>query len=272
MIVVDNGSTDSTATILQDLAFQHPLITLFEPRAGKNVALNRALTAANGDLLIFTDDDVILPKNFLVAYEELSTKQTEFSLFGGHIVAHWEAMPDQNLLKEIPLGIAYSITEDDRTKGEIKAGRIYGPNMAVRSKVFDSGLRYDESIGPNGKLYVMGSETEFLHRAEVNGFRAYFDPSIVVGHRVDKHQFDRNWLSNRAFKAGRAMVHDQIRKGVDQHSSKRIFGCPRWAVRKYIEAEARVLANFTTRRKQGAYSARWQSAFLKGYLYEIRRH
>ena len=34
--------------------------------------------------------------------------------------------------------------------GPIKATEIFGPNMAVRKNIFDSGIVFNEEIGPNG--------------------------------------------------------------------------------------------------------------------------
>lgn len=36
--------------------------------------------------------------------------------------------------------------------------------MAIRRKMFDAEHRFDTSVGPKGKNYVMGSETKFTSR------------------------------------------------------------------------------------------------------------
>jgi glycosyltransferase involved in cell wall biosynthesis len=58
LIVADNGSTDKTADVLERAGKRLPLLALHEPAPGKNRAINRALAAGRGELLIFTDDDV----------------------------------------------------------------------------------------------------------------------------------------------------------------------------------------------------------------------
>src|SRR5262252_9165595 len=59
IVVVDNGSTDDTAAVLQawSNAGGVPVKPLHEPQKGKSRALNRALGAAQGEILAFTDDD-----------------------------------------------------------------------------------------------------------------------------------------------------------------------------------------------------------------------
>ena len=55
VIVVSDGSTDGTDEIVS--ALNEPRVTLMrqEPRQGKTLALNRALTAARGEIIVFSD-------------------------------------------------------------------------------------------------------------------------------------------------------------------------------------------------------------------------
>lgn len=271
IIAVDNASTDATSDVLESRAEELPLTVLYEPRAGKNVALNQALSVAKGKLIVFTDDDVLLPRNFFTAYQNVASRESQFALFGGHIVPEWGAPPDVRILNEVPLNTAYAITETDRCEGLIAANRLYGPNMAVRRAVFDSGLSFDESIGPNGGRYVMGDETDLLIRAEAANFPAFFIPQITVQHRVRKEQLDISWIERRAFIAGSSLVHNQLRKrGGRLPENAMLAGIPRWAARKLFTAEAGVFFQRLRVSQIGPYKARWERGFARGYASEYR--
>ena len=62
MVIIDNGSTDDTADILNFYKEVLPLQVYNEERPGKNLALNAGLNREEGpkaDLYVFTDDDAI---------------------------------------------------------------------------------------------------------------------------------------------------------------------------------------------------------------------
>ena len=67
LIVVDNNSTDRTQDVLSGFVGRLPLRIHFEPRQGKSVACNSALQHAHGDVLLWTDDDVIPVQGWLEA-------------------------------------------------------------------------------------------------------------------------------------------------------------------------------------------------------------
>lgn len=271
VVIVDNASADDTEAVALSYSNLMSVRVVREKRAGKNIALNTGLASLSSDLVVFTDDDVILPQNFLTKYKLIAENEPSHSLFGGHIAALWPLNPDPRILKEVPQGSAYSITEQSRKRGSIEAGRLYGPNMAVRQRVFDTGLRFDESIGPNGDNYVMGDETDFMIRAENSGFTAWFEPDIVVQHKVNEVQLTPQWIGRRAFIAGRTMVYLQLRENGKLADTKEIFGFPRWAILKLFKEELIALQARIQPSKPGLYYSTWKSAFMRGYLFESRK-
>jgi glycosyltransferase involved in cell wall biosynthesis len=64
IIVVDNGSTDATRVV----AASHPVTYIYEPVPNRGLARNRGLAAATGSHVLFVDDDVVVPPQFLAAH------------------------------------------------------------------------------------------------------------------------------------------------------------------------------------------------------------
>jgi hypothetical protein len=64
VVVVDDGSTDSTAAVVSSLVDRHPgrIVFIQQPNGGPSAAINRALSAATGELVAVLDaDDIWLP-------------------------------------------------------------------------------------------------------------------------------------------------------------------------------------------------------------------
>ncbi|MFJ5957555.1 glycosyltransferase family 2 protein [Paenarthrobacter sp. NPDC092416] len=67
VILVDDGSTDSTAGIMNGLAQQYDRVRfLSQANAGKVAALNYGIAAAHGDILVFVDADGIIAPDTLM--------------------------------------------------------------------------------------------------------------------------------------------------------------------------------------------------------------
>jgi hypothetical protein len=111
------------------------------------------------------------------------------------------------------LRLAYVVADWDLPEGEHPAGKIWGPNMMVRRRVFDQGLRFNPNIGPAGTSYVMGSETEFLLRAGNSGHTAVYVPTALVYHQIRPEQMTHSWIYGRAFRVGRGLAYNNETKG-----------------------------------------------------------
>lgn len=71
VVVVDNGSTDATAQIVERARNHQPydLVYVYEERPNRGAARNRGLAVASGYLIAFCDDDVYVPPGWLAAHD-----------------------------------------------------------------------------------------------------------------------------------------------------------------------------------------------------------
>lgn len=269
LVVADNGSEDDSAAIIRRYEDRLPLVPVSEPRRGKNRALNTALQHAEGDLYIFTDDDVLPDEDWLVQLRRVADSQPDYAVFGGPILPYWAVDPEDWITRFVPLGITFALTDPDIEEGPVAPALIWGPNMAVRRAVFDAGHRFEESIGPNGTSYAMGSETEFIHRVCQHGFQSWFCRGARVRHFIRAHQMSKQWVMGRAYRAGRGIYRRQL--ATKANSVPTFFGLPRWALRQVCQNSAEA-ALATLRGDAGQeFGARWNLNYYRGYLSEAWR-
>lgn len=65
IVVVDNACEEKVKNLVCSYAKQLPISYLAEATAGKNAALISGLRQAKGEVLVFTDDDVIVQPDWL---------------------------------------------------------------------------------------------------------------------------------------------------------------------------------------------------------------
>ena len=208
LVIVDNASTDQTRDIIKYFQSRLKIEPIFERIAGKNRALNAGLEALEGEAIIISDDDAIPQPNFLVAWQRAFSRQPTYDIFGGLVEPLFDVEPPEWMsrgrIKYEELFAARNLPE-----GPVVPGEIFGPNMAVRRSVFAKGLKFAESIGPDGTdiNYPMGSETEFCVRAYAHGHKTWFAREPRVWHIVRPYQLEPGFCSRRAYRHGRGRAN-----------------------------------------------------------------
>ena len=231
-IVVDNGSSDDTAGVLRSAVGSLPLVSLNEPTPGKNKAMNRALAAARGWLLLFSDDDVLADPDWIAEMAAAAGRWPGDDVFGGEVrLAFPEGTPAW--LRE-PFHPALNFARYGAAEPEGPTDRLpNGPNFAVRARAL-ADLRFSESIGPDGTgSYAMGSETEMLERLRARGCRFIYAPRAAVSHVVQRQQLRTRYLLGRSYRLGRGEVRRRPRRGT---AVPRVLGAPRHLWREMLVA------------------------------------
>ena len=274
VIVVDNGSTDVTPAMLASFRERLPLTTLREPRAGKNAALNTALAAradALGALVVLTDDDAFPRADWLVAYARCAAAHPEAAVFGGLVAPRWERRPAAWITRHVPLGPVFTLSTPGGAEGPVKPGFVFGPNMAIRRAVFEAGHRFEESIGPNGAHYAMGSETELVVRLAEAGHGIWYTDTAVVEHFIRARQLELAWILGRARRYGRGRYRMDARDAATR--KERHLGGVSWRLlRQLLGAAGRAARASVAGDEAARFRTRWELAVARGELEEARAH
>lgn len=211
LIAVDNASSDGTGAVLRSYADRLPITVLDEPAKGKNRALNRALEIARGDFHIFTDDDVLVPEDWLVQWHAAAKANPGYDLFAGRTRAHFLRKPDEWLLQGIDVSVVYATHNPNLPEGPCGADCMFGTNMAIRAAVLEDGVRFDATIGPDGSAnYAMGSDTEMALRLEGQGRKCWFSSGAALEHVVPLEYLDPAWILRRGYRWGRGLARMRL--------------------------------------------------------------
>jgi glycosyltransferase involved in cell wall biosynthesis len=212
VIVVNNGSTDETESILAQSRSPLQMISLYESTPGKSRALNTALTHVHGELIIFTDDDVSVEPNWATELRRAAQTYLDASIFCGPIIPIYPPGTPE-WLKTHPLNSGFfGRFEKPLPEGQLPSDIIpFGANFAVRKSVLNHAtFRLD--LGPSlehGEL--LGEDTDFVTQLRKAKNQCVYVPSAPVLHHIRPEQISVEWLVHRAFSLGKsAMLRFQM--------------------------------------------------------------
>jgi GT2 family glycosyltransferase len=266
LVIVDNGSVDSTLDIIKSFQEHLPIEVYFEPIAGKNRALNRGLHAVEGQLVVLTDDDTLPSPTFLQTWAKFLDTKSDYGLFGGSIIPLFETAPKSWLTADQRQFIML-FGARDLPEGPVAPDAIFGGNMAVRRSVFDNGFRFDENIGPSGldPKYPMGGEAEFCLRVGRAGILSWFAKEPHVQHLIRPYQMTDSYLADRSYRSGRGEAY-RLKMEKDKLQRDFIIGQIAslhrgWGLRRRLQ----MLSPFRAQRRRGIH--RYYS--MRGFTDEL---
>lgn len=226
VLVVDNNSSDATPGVAESFCRRDPdhFKYTLEARPGKVHALNRGIRESSGDVLAFTDDDVIVDPKWI---QNLTAKLNDGSWIGagGRILPEREFLPPRWL----PVGQRYALAPLTIFDPGLPPGPLhdapFGANMAFQRRAFEQYGGFRSDLGPGlGRGTPQKSEdTEFGHRLLDAGEKLLYQPTAVVYHNLPASRLNKKYFLNWWFDKARADIRAF---GIPRHARWSIAGVP----------------------------------------------
>ena len=215
VIVVDDGSSDGTPQLLE--RFQKRCSNLSfrcQSNRGAAAARNLGVKHARAGVVAFTDDDCLVPSNWLERMLDGFARYPQVAVVGGYQEAS-EATLAQSAVARFE---RFQTREDYNAKEEEVVGGMETPavvtnNMAIKKEVFWQVGGFDESF-PG----AAGEDADLKKRIADANYQLLYLPLKVT------HQQDYNFKGfvRQSFGRGIGSRHFQRKWGVDV-SNKRLF-------------------------------------------------
>ena len=198
VIVVDNASTDERT---REVTISARATYVREDRPGLDFARNAGVSAASGEIVVFTDDDVRLhPRCFERMVGAFDSPNIQ-AVTGLILPAELET--EAQIFFETYWGFGRGFHRKDFDQAFFKSDRFHGcptweigagASMAFRRKVFDQAGLFDQRLDV-GQAGCSG-DSEYWHRLLSHGGKCRYEPSAVAFHF---HRRDISGLSNQIF-------------------------------------------------------------------------
>jgi glycosyltransferase involved in cell wall biosynthesis len=233
IVVVDNASTDATASTIAGFRHVLPLRPIHEPATGLSHARNAAVREATGEYILWIDDDVIVDRGWLNAYADAIARWPDATFFGGPITPLFEGQPPPWLARALRhVGNAYAALDLGPEPRVLNDGALpYGANLVIR--LSDQRRHpYDVRLGRTGQRLLAGEEWAVLYALLAEGARGRWVPGATVQHIIPPARQTIGYLRRYYIGNGASEAITRSSDGEPQ-----LFGRPRWAWREAVSQE-----------------------------------
>jgi glucosyl-dolichyl phosphate glucuronosyltransferase len=268
ILIVDNGSTDDTRSVVERASAAFPSIRYSRVETpGKSFAVNEGLAASRGDLIALTDDDV-QPEPDWLKQLAASFDETAADFIAGRVRPLWEVPPPAWLSPALYGVIAVPDNGDARIDighGGSTAVVPIGANTAVRRDAIRriGGLRTD--LGKLEGSLRTGEDHDLYLRMLRAGLRGVYEPTAVVHHWVPAARLNRSYFLRWYWQNGQDVAQlDRTHPTDVPH----VFAVPRYLVRQACTDSWKWMsARGEARRFEALSRLVWFAGFLKSAWY-----
>lgn len=267
LIVVDNGSTDDTAQIVKSFSRSGLSVRyIYEGRRGKGYAYNSGISAARGRALLFSDDDIRFPCDWIEGMSAPILAGEVDALAGGVRMATHLERPWMQSMHRLVIGAETGSLSDENFE-------LVGANMAFSRAILHDVPAFDPELGPGAETGLWSAEeTLFSYQVLKAGYRIKLHKEVSVEHHFNSNRLSHNGFANRAVYTGRSRAY------LAYHWQHKVI---RWPLLRYMKAWFRLkiyrasASNYFTPNSEGMPLPEFDRLsglhFYKQYLRERRR-
>lgn len=182
--VMDQSTRPATRQCVEALAERFratvPIHYHYLDKAGLSRASNAGMRVSDGEVIAFTDDDVIVPSNWLASIAAAFAKDPQAGLLYGQVLvpAALQSLVDEGTI--VPSLVWEKPERLIKGGGPFKVFGM-GANMAITRKMLEKVGGLDEALGGGGPLRS-SQDFDFAYRTYLSGYAILLEPSVMVDH------------------------------------------------------------------------------------------
>lgn len=231
IIVVDNGSTDATPAVCEEIRVKHPARRwryFYEPMPGLLSGRHRGAQEASGEICAYLDDDMRVSTGWLGAVRE-AFERPEVVLAGGPSSPLFEA-PPPDWLEGFWIDDSHgrqcawlSLFDGGDKLKAIDPGYVWGLNFSIRrSTLFELGGFHPDCLPAALQRFQGDGESGLAAKVQRAGLVALYHPRMAVQHEVAAARLTPRYFEERAFYFGVCDSFAQLRAPSWKDSLRRL--------------------------------------------------
>ena len=237
VIVVDNASKDRRT---REAAEAANVVYVREGQAGLDIARNTGARAATSEIIVYTDDDIVLHPRWLERLVLAFDAPEIMAVTGLVLPAELETESQLHFETFWSFGQGYVRKDFDKALFESCRDKPFpaweigaGASMAFRREVFDKIGYFDERLDV-GQAGCSG-DSEFWYRILAHGYTCRYEPGAVAFHY---HRKTIQGLAHQIFHYMRghsaALLVQNERTAIRQNLRRALWTIPRWYISRGV--------------------------------------
>ena len=212
VVVVDNASTDNAVNgILENVPSSQPLRVVREERLGLTYARLAGVAAAQGEVVVFVDDDNLLLDGWLEILLEIFWEDPTIGACGGYGIGCLPSIVVPPWF--VSRSAAFAVGSQADEPGDVTdyPGHLWGAGLAIRKIAVEhllaGGFRF-RANDRSGSRLTSGGDTELCFALRLAGWRLWYEPRLVFMHLLSEGRFQGRYLEDlhRGFGAGSVLI------------------------------------------------------------------
>jgi len=269
ILIIDNNSPDHTRELVASFSdASHAPKYLLETQQGANFARNRALAEAQGEIIVYGDDDILMHATWLRELMQpfvLDSNKRVGAVAGEVVPVFPEGCPDWVRSFHGPQAFREDMGPTSNKQVPMSA------NLAFRRDALREQGGWDTNVGRKGKRVFGGEENGPMHRMRQAGFEVWFAPLASVDHQMPSGRTTMSYVKRHAFDSACSRVVGRVNLDRDSGRSSISYLLSRFLgnMLKALGFTIIALVNLLLLRRGEAKKSlvrAWRSC---GYLYQI---
>lgn len=203
ILVVDNGSTDTTRQICEKFSGYKNFRYVYEPVLGLSSARNTGWRQAKGKYVGYLDDDATAVHTwFEKALWSFENVEPMPEWVGGPIDLEWEVDAPAWITAEYQETLGFVNWGNSERLLSGSGERLGGGNSFYQKSILVKMQGFDTRLGRKKTMLLSGEETQFQHRLKSLGGKLFYHPDVRIFHFVGKERTKPQFFYKRYYWGG----------------------------------------------------------------------
>ena len=207
IIVIDNNSTDNTASICEEFRAEYPnknFRYFKEMNQGLSFALNRGIKEAQGEYLIFVDDDeTIIPEHLERLDNHLRT-YPEAVLCGTPVIPVYE-IPEPKWMSRFTQRLIGGYFDQGKEVKILEAKNYPGTgHTIIKKELYERYGNYNTELGRKGTSLIGAEDKDMFNRLKNNNIICYYLPDIPIYHHIPPNKMTDELFHKLTYSIGKS--------------------------------------------------------------------